>query len=68
MDNQNRKLRTSCEENPRLGHNQRYVNFLSNGLKLLEADCLPLTKSTKYCSIILKLKHGYQYRRTRLLH
>ena len=33
MDNHNNKLRTSCEENPTLGHNQRYVKFLSNGLK-----------------------------------
>ena len=33
IDNQNSKLRTRCKENPTLGHNQRYIKFLTNGLK-----------------------------------
>ena len=41
MDNRD-KLSNSCVENPKLGH--RYVKFLSNGLKAVEADCLLLTK------------------------
>ena len=41
MNNRNNKLSNSCEENPELGHNHRYVEFLSDELK---ADCLPLTK------------------------
>ena len=47
MDNHNNKLRTSCEENPRLGHNHRYVKFLSNGLKATRSGLSSSYK--KYC-------------------
>ena len=33
MDNDDNKLDNSCEENPKFGHNHRYVKNLSNGLK-----------------------------------
>ena len=32
-DNRNNKLSYNSEENPNLGHDHRYVKFLSNGLK-----------------------------------
>ena len=47
MDNHNNKLSNSCEENPRLGHKQRYVKFLSNGLKATRSGLSSSYK--KYC-------------------
>ena len=44
MDNHNNKLRTSCEENPRLGHNHRYVKSLSNRLKATRSGLSPSYK------------------------
>ena len=31
MNNHNNKLSYNSDENPKLGHNYRYVKFLSNG-------------------------------------
>ena len=47
MDNHNNKLSNSCEENQGLGHKQRYVKFLSNGLKATRSGLSSSYK--KYC-------------------
>ena len=56
MDNHDNKLSNSCEENPKLGHNHRYVKFLSDGLRASRRGLSSTYKSIKYYSIALKLK------------
>ena len=68
MNNHNNKLSNSCEENPKLGHNHRYVKFLSSGLKAGRSGLSFFYKSTILYSVLLKLRLGYRLRRTEVLH
>ena len=56
MDNHDNKLSNSYEENPKLGHNHRYVKFLSNGLKASRRRLSSTYKSITWYSIVLELK------------
>ena len=55
MDNHNNKLSNSCVENLKLGHNHRYVKFLSDGLAS-RCGLSSFIKSTTYYSIVLDLE------------
>ena len=54
MNNHDNKLSNSCEENPKLGHNHRYVKFLSDGLRASRRGLSSTNKSIKCYSIALK--------------
>ena len=63
MDNHDNKLNNSCEENPKLGHNHRYVKFLSDGLRASRRGLSSTYKSIKYYSIALKKVVSYSQER-----
>ena len=52
MNKRNNKLSNSCEENPELGHNHRYVKFQSDELKANQSRSSSSYKSTAWYSVV----------------